>query len=86
VTLTLTRHADRICIAVLDRGPGIPSEQREAVFRPFTRLETSRNRDAGGSGLGLAIARQLADTYGWRIELSERKGGGLVASVILRLC
>ena len=70
-------------IAVLDRGPGIPVEQREAVFRPFTRLETSRSREAGGSGLGLAIARQLADAYGWRIELTDRAGGGLVASVII---
>jgi two-component system osmolarity sensor histidine kinase EnvZ len=71
------------CIAVLDRGPGIPVEQREAVFRPFTRLETSRSREAGGSGLGLAIARQLADAYGWRIELSDRAGGGLIATLII---
>jgi two-component system osmolarity sensor histidine kinase EnvZ len=68
---------------VLDRGPGIPVEQREAVFRPFTRLETSRSREAGGSGLGLAIARQLADAYGWRIELSDRAGGGLIATLII---
>jgi two-component system osmolarity sensor histidine kinase EnvZ len=73
----------QVRIAVLDRGPGIPVEQREAVFRPFTRLETSRSREAGGSGLGLAIARQLADAYGWRIELTDRAGGGLVASVII---
>jgi two-component system, OmpR family, osmolarity sensor histidine kinase EnvZ len=70
-------------IAVLDRGPGIPVEHREAVFRPFTRLETSRSREAGGSGLGLAIARQLADAYGWRIELSDRAGGGLIATLII---
>jgi two-component system, OmpR family, osmolarity sensor histidine kinase EnvZ len=74
---------DMLRISVRDRGPGIPIEQREAVFRPFTRLETSRNRAGGGSGLGLAIARQLADAYGWRIELSEREGGGLVASLII---
>jgi two-component system osmolarity sensor histidine kinase EnvZ len=53
------------------------------VFRPFTRLETSRSREAGGSGLGLAIARQLADAYGWKIELSDRDGGGLIASLII---
>lgn len=83
VRLELECQASRIRIAVLDRGPGIPAAQREAVFRPFTRLETSRSREAGGSGLGLAIARQLADAYGWRIELSDRDGGGLNASLII---
>jgi two-component system osmolarity sensor histidine kinase EnvZ len=53
------------------------------VFQPFTRLETSRSREAGGSGLGLAIARQLADAYGWRVELSDRSGGGLIATLII---
>lgn len=70
-------------ISVLDRGPGIPEDQREAVFRPFHRLEGSRSRDSGGSGLGLAIARQLADAYGWRIAFTHREGGGLDATVII---
>ena len=70
-------------LSVLDRGPGIPEDQREAVFRPFHRLEGSRSRDSGGSGLGLAIARQLADAYGWRIEFRHRQGGGLDAALII---
>lgn len=70
-------------ISVRDRGPGIPEDQREAVFRPFHRLEGSRSRDSGGSGLGLAIARQLADAYGWRIAFTHREGGGLDAAVII---
>ena len=70
-------------LSVLDRGPGIPEDQREAVFRPFHRLESSRSRDSGGSGLGLAIARQLADAYGWRIEFKHREGGGLDAALII---
>lgn len=72
-------------VEVLDRGPGIPADQREAVFRPFTRLEQSRNREQGGSGLGLAIARQLADAHGWRIELADREGGGLIARLVMPL-
>lgn len=70
-------------IGVLDRGPGIPAAERDAVFRPFYRIEASRSRDSGGSGLGLAIARQLADAHGWRIELGDRPGGGLAAEVVL---
>jgi signal transduction histidine kinase len=76
----LRRNADGgIEIAVLDRGPGIPAAQLEAVFQPFYRLETSRNRDTGGTGLGLAIARQLAQALGATLSLAARDGGGLEA-------
>ncbi|MFP4062014.1 MAG: ATP-binding protein [Halochromatium sp.] len=68
---------------VLDRGPGIPDEEREAVFRPFYRLERSRNRSTGGSGLGLAVARQLAIANAMEIELANRDQGGLIASIRL---
>jgi two-component system osmolarity sensor histidine kinase EnvZ len=64
-------------IGVLDRGPGIPAAEQEAVFRPFYRLEASRNVATGGSGLGLAIVRQLAAAQGWGVNLEARAGGGL---------
>ena len=70
-------------IEICDRGPGIPADQAEAVFRPFHRLETERSSRTGGSGLGLAIARQLANKHGWTIELLPRDGGGTVARVVL---
>ena len=70
-----------VAIRICDRGPGIPSDQAEAVFRPFHRLETARGKRTGGSGLGLAIARQLAIKHGWTIELLPREGGGTVAKV-----
>ena len=74
--LVRRRCADSILIGVRDRGPGIPSNLREAVFRPFFRLDPSRSRATGGSGLGLAIARQLAETQGWNIAVKHRIGGG----------
>lgn len=66
-------------IGVLDRGPGIPTTELEAVFRPFFRLEASRSVETGGSGLGLAIVRQLAAAQGWSVSLQAREGGGLAA-------
>lgn len=63
-------------IHVLDSGPGIPPEHREAVFQPFFRLDSSRSAATGGSGLGLAIVHQLCQTHGWRIEIGSRPGGG----------
>jgi two-component system osmolarity sensor histidine kinase EnvZ len=70
-------------VFVLDRGPGIPEDEREAVFRPFHRLERSRNRRTGGSGLGLAVARQLAIANDMEIQLWARPGGGTIAGVRL---
>ena len=70
------RCARAILIGIRDRGPGIPPSMRESVFRPFVRLEPSRNRATGGSGLGLAIARQIAQTHGWQLALKARVGGG----------
>ena len=78
-----TRGSERACISVLDRGPGIPEASLEAVFEPFVRLETSRNRQTGGTGLGLAIARQLAQTCDATLTLHCRDGGGLEARLVL---
>lgn len=67
---------EAVIIQIMDRGQGIPAEHIEAVFSPFFRLEKSRSSETGGSGLGLAIVRQLADAYGWTVELLPRTGGG----------
>ena len=72
-----------LCIAVADRGPGIPEDELEQVLQPFYRLEASRNRDTGGAGLGLAIAAQLALAIGGALQLANREGGGLMATVTL---
>jgi signal transduction histidine kinase len=71
--------ADRLCLHVLDSGPGIPEAQLERVFEPFHRLETSRNRATGGTGLGLGIARSVARLHGGEVRLSHRVAGGLDA-------
>lgn len=73
----------RVCIDVLDRGPGIPEDQLDAVLQPFRRLEPSRGRASGGTGLGLAIAQQLTQALDGRLVLSNREGGGLRATIVL---
>ena len=83
VELTCACAENEIRICVLDRGPGIPPQEAENVFRPFYRLESSRSTATGGSGLGLAIARQLAETNGWSITLLARAGGGTEACLII---
>lgn len=75
--------AGRVCIDVLDRGPGIPEDKLDLVLEPFQRLEPSRGRATGGTGLGLAIAQQLARALGGQVQLGNREGGGLRATVVL---
>lgn len=72
---------DSALVRVIDRGPGIPADQREAVLRPFHRLEGSRSRGTGGSGLGLAIVRQLCEAQGWTLTLADAPTGGLEVRV-----
>jgi two-component system osmolarity sensor histidine kinase EnvZ len=83
VELSCNVAEKEIVIRVLDRGPGIPPDEAENVFRPFYRLESSRSVTTGGSGLGLAIAKQLADINDWRIELLPREGGGTEARLTM---
>ena len=72
-----------IIIEITDRGPGIPEEELENVFKPFYRLEKSRNRQTGGSGLGLSIARSVIDLHKGQIDLVNLPQEGLLARVIL---
>lgn len=83
IDLECIQENEEVRIHILDRGPGIPESEREAVFRPFHRLETARSVAGGGSGLGLAIARQLAEANDWTITLTPRPGGGTQAEVVL---
>lgn len=68
-----------VSIKVCDRGPGIPEDKIESVFRPFERLQAARGTETGGSGLGLAIVRELATKHDWTVDLLPREGGGTVA-------
>ena len=70
-------------IIVDDEGAGIPAEKREEVFKPFNRLDPSRNNKTGGVGLGLTIARDVVLSHGGTISLDNSPSGGL--RVLIRL-
>ena len=83
VEVSASQSEDFLAITVDDDGPGIDQDHREEVFRPFFRLESSRNSETGGSGLGLSIARDVARGHGGDVVLSQSPQGGLRAEVRL---
>lgn len=83
VWLSAVEMPAHVDILVDDDGPGIPADQREAVFRPFYRLDPSRNPATGGVGLGLTIGRDVARGHGGDLLLETSPQGGLRARVHL---
>ncbi len=83
VTLGARHAGTAIELTVDDDGPGIPPSERETVFRPFHRLDASRNVETGGVGLGLTIARDVVHGHGGEIFLEESPMGGLRARIRL---
>lgn len=78
----LSRHAE---IIIDDNGPGIPQARQQDVFKPFQRLDDSRNQDIEGTGLGLTIARDLVQSHGGTIQLDTAPQGGLRVIIHLPL-
>jgi two-component system sensor histidine kinase KdpD len=75
--------AERLDLRVVDRGPGLPEEDRIRLFEPFQRLD-----DRGGPkglGLGLAIARRFVASMGGELVLDDTPGGGVTATIRLQV-
>ena len=85
VRVTVSATANEAAIVVEDDGPGIPQENFEDAFRPFSRLDASRNQNVSGVGLGLTIARDTARAHGGDVTLGESEMGGLRATIRLPL-
>jgi len=83
VEVRLTDTSAGVRIDFCDRGPGIPDAEKEEVFAPFYRLESSRNRETGGTGLGLSVTRSIIRSHGGDVVLLDAPEGGLIAQVTL---
>ncbi|MFP3915074.1 MAG: ATP-binding protein [Actinomycetota bacterium] len=72
VTVEVAADGDEALIAVSDRGPGVPSSERERIFERFVRLDGS----SAGTGIGLYLVRALVDAHRGRISVTDSPGGG----------
>lgn len=72
---------ERFELRVLDDGPGIPPEEREAAMQRYARGNTARTRAPGGRGLGLSITSQVAHAHGWEFQLGASEEGGVEARI-----
>jgi len=85
VHINVTRLTNRVSISIEDDGPGIPINQYKHVFKPFYRLDDSRNLNHSGVGLGMSIAEDIVRSHGGNIELNESKYKGLQVKISLPL-
>lgn len=76
-----SKKRKRVFCKILDRGPGIPPEEIERLFQPFTQGDIARGGE--GSGLGLAIVKRIIELHNGEVELNNRDSGGLEAVIYL---
>ncbi|MES2473403.1 MAG: ATP-binding protein, partial [Pseudomonadota bacterium] len=79
----IASSGDGYDVVIEDEGPGIPETDRQRVFEPFVRLESSRNEATGGTGLGLTLVKAIVEGHGGAVMLESRPGGGLRARMHL---
>lgn len=86
IRVKLWQQQDRIYIEVADQGPGIDEQHLEDIFKPFFRLEESRDREKGGFGLGLALCKRQVEACGGHISAHNQSPQGLLMRIELSNC
>lgn len=76
VRISVTAGESLFSVFIEDDGPGIPAGDRDSIFEPFIRLDTSRNRESGGHGLGLAIVKRICVWHQGEVRVSDSELGG----------
>ena len=85
VDVVLCREDAHSIVTVRDRGPGVPEQQVESLFEPFTRVAEARERTSGGAGLGLAIARRAIEVHQGEVTARNHPEGGFEVAIRLPL-
>ncbi len=83
IEVETSREPQGVALAVLDRGSGVPPDERERIFEPFSQVEDLDHHSSSGLGLGLYIASRLVSAHGGRLWHEDRPGGGSIFRFLL---
>jgi signal transduction histidine kinase len=84
IAIRCSRDGETVCVAVRDRGPGVPAPHLSKIFEPFYRGEDELTRTAKGTGIGLALVRGLAETMDAAVSGRNLSDGGFEVSLRFR--
>ena len=85
INIFVVKVGNKIFINIEDDGPGIPEKNRKEIFKPFFKLDSSRNLNCIGSGLGLSIAKEIMTKINGKITVTTSNMGGALFKVQLPL-
>ena len=83
VRVNVKKNSNNFCVEIQDDGPGIPYQQRSKIFKPFYKIDDSRNLKKGGSGLGLSIASELSKKIKVKIKVKSYKNSGSTFIILI---
>lgn len=83
ITISMSVEGDRIIIYFKDNGAGIPKEFSKDIFKPFVRVDASRNSKTGGTGLGLSIAFKIIEAHNGELVLDTDVDAGACFKIVL---
>ena len=83
VSVNAALSGNRIAVAVIDTGIGIPSQDLDRIFERFYRVDKARSREMGGTGLGLSIVKHLIETHAGSVSVESSVGKGSTFTVSL---
>ena len=72
ILVRVAAAGDAVRVDVIDRGPGVPQEERHRIFERFVRLPSRGDAPVRGSGIGLALVKHIAQSHGGRAWVSSR--------------
>ncbi|WP_162063537.1 envelope stress sensor histidine kinase CpxA [Vibrio taketomensis] len=85
IEVSISADNEQVIVHVDDNGEGVPEQELDAIFRPFYRVSTARDRVSGGTGLGLAITQSAVRQHSGTIEATRSPLGGLRVTICLPL-
>ncbi|MCA9794706.1 MAG: hybrid sensor histidine kinase/response regulator [Candidatus Eremiobacteraeota bacterium] len=83
VTARMRAESEQLLVEVADQGPGIPPDEVDRLFEPFSRTSVRATAGEKSTGLGLAIVKRIVEGHGGKIEVDSRLGEGTTFTVWL---